>query len=208
MTCGGEMMNEPAGPVIDDELVDCLMAQVDAEGLDLLGPDGVLTELTSRILSRGLEVEMTDHLGYEKGDRAGWGSGNNRNGSYEPTVPKPGDLSPLASRWWDHVVPQLVRQGLGQSVDLHSLVILGEDYAEWDRASRLYWSAPPIVMRGSSKVPVLDEQGRRIWDGEGDERRQRVELPDRDFEDLDRGFDEWQAALRLQEERQASGETT
>ena len=86
MTCGGEMMNEPAGPVIDDELVDCLMAQVDAEGLDLLGPDGVLTELTSRILSRGLEVEMTDHLGYEKGDRAGWGSGNNRNGSYPKNV--------------------------------------------------------------------------------------------------------------------------
>ena len=38
MTCDGEMMNEPAGPVIDDELVDRLMAQVDAEGLDLLGP--------------------------------------------------------------------------------------------------------------------------------------------------------------------------
>jgi putative transposase len=73
-------------PVIDDELVDRLMAQVDAEGLELLGPEGVLTELTSRILSRGLDVEMTDHLGYEKGDPAGWGSGNNRNGSYPKTV--------------------------------------------------------------------------------------------------------------------------
>ena len=41
-------------PVIDDELVDRLMAQVDAEGLELLGP-----ELTSRILSRGLEVEIS-----------------------------------------------------------------------------------------------------------------------------------------------------
>ena len=77
---------EPVRPVIDDELVDRLMAQVDAEGLELLGPEGVLTELTSRILSRGLEVEMADHLGYEKGDPAGWGSGNNRNGSYDKTV--------------------------------------------------------------------------------------------------------------------------
>ena len=51
---------------------------------------------------------------------------------YEPTVPKPSDLSPLASEWWDHVVPQLVRLGLAQSVDLHSLVITAEDYAEWD----------------------------------------------------------------------------
>ena len=72
--------------MIDDELVDRLVAQVDAEGLELLGPEGVLTELTSRILSRGLEVEMADHLGYEKGAPAGWGSGNNRNGNYPKTI--------------------------------------------------------------------------------------------------------------------------
>ena len=81
-----ETRGEPVRPVIDDELVDRLMAQVDAEGLELLGPEGVLTELTSRILSRGLEVEMADHLGYEKGDPAGWGSGNNRNGNYPKTI--------------------------------------------------------------------------------------------------------------------------
>ena len=85
-TTNDDTMDDPKRLVIDDELVDRLMAQVDAEGLDLLGPDGVLTELTSRILSRGLEVEMADHLGYEKGDPAGWGSGNNRNGSYDKTV--------------------------------------------------------------------------------------------------------------------------
>ena len=79
-------VSRPKAPVIDDELVDRLMAEVDAEGLELLGPEGVLTELTSRILSRGLEVEMADQLGYEKGDPAGWGSGNNRNGSYPKTV--------------------------------------------------------------------------------------------------------------------------
>ena len=144
-------------------------------------------------------------------------------------------------------MPQLVRLGLAQSVDLHSLVITAEDYAEWDRASRLYRDASPTVMRGSSKVPILDEQGNPVWDGEGDERRQRVELrpilvtnpllravrdfgaayrqgaqafglnaqsrsilsvPDRDFENLDRDFDEWQAALRLQEGRRSRGEKT
>ena len=51
-----ETRDETVRPVIDDDLVDRLMAQVDAEGLELLGPEGVLTELTSRILSRGLEV--------------------------------------------------------------------------------------------------------------------------------------------------------
>ena len=68
-------------PVIDDATLDRLMAQVDRDGLELLGPNGVLTELTSRIMNRALEVEMSDHLGYEKGDPAGHGSGNNRNGT-------------------------------------------------------------------------------------------------------------------------------
>ncbi len=78
---------EPVGkPVIDEATLDRLMAQVDEEGLELLGPDGVLTELTSRIMNRALETEMTDHVGYEHGDRAGRGSGNNRNGISPKTV--------------------------------------------------------------------------------------------------------------------------
>jgi transposase-like protein len=81
-----EVRGEPGRPVIDESLIDRLMDQVDAEGLELLGPDGVLTELTSRVLTRGLEVELDGHLGYERGDPAGWGSGNSRNGSYGKTV--------------------------------------------------------------------------------------------------------------------------
>jgi putative transposase len=85
-TDSDDVRGEASRPVIDESLIDELMDRVDAEGLDLLGPEGVLTELTSRVLSRGLEVEMSEHLGYEKGDPAGWGSGNNRNGSYEKSV--------------------------------------------------------------------------------------------------------------------------
>ena len=66
--------------VIDDKTLDTLTNRIEAEGLELLGPDGVLTEPTSRIMNRGLEAKMSHHLGYEKGDQAGWGSGNNRNG--------------------------------------------------------------------------------------------------------------------------------
>ena len=77
---------EDASPVIDDVLVDELMAQVDADGVELLGPDGVLTELTKRIMERALDVERSDHLGYERGDPAGIGSGNSRNGTSPKTV--------------------------------------------------------------------------------------------------------------------------
>ena len=72
--------------LLDEAVLDRLMEQVDAEGLQLLGPDGVLTELTSRLLNRAMAVELTEHLGYEQGDRAGWGSGNSRNGTTPKTV--------------------------------------------------------------------------------------------------------------------------
>jgi putative transposase len=74
----------PATSAIPLELVDGLMAKVQADGLELLGEGGVLAELTKVILERALSEELTDHLGYERGDRGGWGSGNSRNG----TTPK------------------------------------------------------------------------------------------------------------------------
>ncbi|MCB0916570.1 MAG: IS256 family transposase [Actinobacteria bacterium] len=72
--------------MLDDAALDRLMEQVDAQGLQLLGPDGVLTELTSKLLNRAMAAELTEHLGYEHGDRAGWGSGNSRNGTSPKTV--------------------------------------------------------------------------------------------------------------------------
>jgi len=71
---------------LDEATLGELMAQIQDEGLELLGPDGVLTALTSQIMNRVLDVELTDHLGYEKGDPAGHGSGNNRNGHSPKTV--------------------------------------------------------------------------------------------------------------------------
>lgn len=70
-----------AAAAVPDELIDAVMANADAGGVELLGPDGVLAELTKRVLERGLSVELTEHLGYEAGDPAGRGSGNNRNGN-------------------------------------------------------------------------------------------------------------------------------
>ncbi len=86
MTANDREVEVVAEPLIDEATLDRLMAQVEAEGLELLGPDGVLTELTSRIMNRAMEAELTDHLGYEHGDLAGYGSGNNRNGTSPKTV--------------------------------------------------------------------------------------------------------------------------
>jgi hypothetical protein len=56
------------------------------QGLSLTGPDGLLKQLTRTVLETALNEEMTEHLGYEKHDPAGVGSGNIRNGTRSKTV--------------------------------------------------------------------------------------------------------------------------
>jgi putative transposase len=67
--------------MIDAGLLDEVMARVDADGLALTGQGGFLPEMVKAVLERGLAAELTEHLGYEKGDPAGRGSPNSRNGS-------------------------------------------------------------------------------------------------------------------------------
>ena len=64
------------------ELVD----RARSEGVELTGDDGLLTALVRQVLQTGLEVEMTDHVGYEPHAVEGRGSGNSRNGAYPKTV--------------------------------------------------------------------------------------------------------------------------
>lgn len=66
--------------LVPEGVLDELMARVEEEGAELLGPDGLLGQVTKAVLERALDEELTDHLGYEKGDPAGRGSGNSRNG--------------------------------------------------------------------------------------------------------------------------------
>src|SRR5690348_13551816 len=73
-------------PLVDEELADQLLGKAQAEGVELLGPDGLLSQVTKAVLERALGEELTAHLGYEKHDPAGRGSGNSRNGSTPKTL--------------------------------------------------------------------------------------------------------------------------
>lgn len=72
-------------PALPPELVEQLFAA--AGGPDgLTGPDGLLKQLTAALVNRALEAEMTDHLGYEKGDEPPGEQPNRRNGRREKTL--------------------------------------------------------------------------------------------------------------------------
>lgn len=71
--------------LIDDSMLDGLIGNAKTQE-DLFGPDGIIKELTRRLMERMLEAEMTDHLGYEKHAAEGRNTGNSRNGKGKKTV--------------------------------------------------------------------------------------------------------------------------
>ena len=72
---------------VSDTAIDKMIADAKETGMPLLdGPDGLIGQLTARVIERALGAEMDEHLGYAKGDPAGNGSGNSRNGSYGKTL--------------------------------------------------------------------------------------------------------------------------
>ena len=77
---------DPAEGGVDAELVARLVEQARAAGLQLTGDGGLLQQLTKRVVEAALDGEITDHLGYDKGDPAGKNGGNSRNGSRSKTV--------------------------------------------------------------------------------------------------------------------------
>jgi len=73
----------------EKDVLDQLLDNIDFRGLtqdEVVGKDGLIKQLTRRILQRALEAEMTEHLGYKKNSNAGDNSGNSRNGHGEKTV--------------------------------------------------------------------------------------------------------------------------
>ncbi len=75
-------MIEPM-PVDQQQLAQQLVESARADGVELVGPDGMLTGLTKTVLETALEAEMTEHLGYEAAGRDG---GNSRNSARSKTV--------------------------------------------------------------------------------------------------------------------------
>jgi putative transposase len=68
------------------QLAQQLVERARAEGVDLVGPNGLLTGLTKTVLETALDAEMAEHLGYDRHDPAGRNGLNSRNGTRVKTV--------------------------------------------------------------------------------------------------------------------------
>ena len=80
-----DMPAVPASEAVDEtamrDWAELLVARARTEGVELTGDGGLLTGLVRQVLQTGLEVEMAEHLGYERHDPSGRGTPNSRNGS-------------------------------------------------------------------------------------------------------------------------------
>jgi Transposase, Mutator family len=73
------------GGRLSDAAVDELLQGASSEE-EIVGPGGLLAQLTKRLVERALEVELTDHLGYAPHEEPPGGTGNTRNGSTPKTL--------------------------------------------------------------------------------------------------------------------------
>ena len=89
-------MSETLDPVATEldqrQLAEQLLAQAKEQAVELVGPNGLLNQLTKNVLETALDAEMAEHLGYDKHDPAGRGSGNSRNGPAETVLTEIGPV--------------------------------------------------------------------------------------------------------------------
>src|SRR5579863_900909 len=106
-------------------LLDRVMDQAGAGELALTGEGGFLPEMVKAVLERGLAAELTGHLGYDKGDPAGRGSPNSRNGTSPKTLATEVGPVPLAvPRDRDgSFAPRLVPKGARRAGGLDEIII-------------------------------------------------------------------------------------
>ena len=82
---GDSTAGEALAGALPPETLDALVNDAYANG-GSLGVQELLNQMTKAVLERSLETEMNHHLGYVKGDPAGNGTGNSRNGRSKKTV--------------------------------------------------------------------------------------------------------------------------
>ncbi|BCT77991.1 hypothetical protein SCMU_38330 [Sinomonas cyclohexanicum] len=105
--------------------LDELYSMIDAGQVQLEGRDGLIQQLIKAGLERGMQAELSDHLGYEKGDPDAALFPNSRNGSFPKTVGTiAGDVELAVPRDRDGTfTPMLVPKGARRLSGLDDMII-------------------------------------------------------------------------------------
>src|ERR1019366_7537570 len=105
--------------------LDALFAKTDAGELQLTGEGGFVPGLIKATLERGLRAELTDHVGYDKGDAEGRRFPNSRNGTTPKTVAtEVGDVDLDVPRDRDGTfAPRLVPKGTRRLGGIDDMII-------------------------------------------------------------------------------------
>ena len=80
-----QALGVPSDRRISNEVIDELLAGASTEE-EIFGPGGVFAGLTKRLVERAMEVELTDHVGYEPHCEPPGGAANQRNGTTPKTL--------------------------------------------------------------------------------------------------------------------------
>ena len=105
--------------------LDELFARIDSGEVEMTGADGLIPGLIKAALERGLQAELTDHLGYEKGSTEASAFANSRNGSTAKTVStQVGDIELATPRDREgSFTPRLVPKGSRRLGGLDEMII-------------------------------------------------------------------------------------
>ena len=105
--------------------LDRLFARIDAGQINMTGSGGLIPELIKAALERGLQAELADHLGYDKGDPEASAFANSRNGTTPKTVASQvGDVPLDVPRDRDGTfTPRLVPKGARRLGGLDEMII-------------------------------------------------------------------------------------
>lgn len=114
-----------ASELVASGALDGLFEQIDSGEVELTGDGGFLPGLIKAALERGLQAELTSHLGYEKGAPEASLVSNSRNGATPKTVgTQAGDVDLNVPRDREgSFVPQLVPKGSRRLSGLDEMII-------------------------------------------------------------------------------------
>ena len=163
---GREELPEELRERLFDGMIDELIAGKRGER-EILGRDGVLGEITRRMVERALDEELTEHLGYPAGHAPPGGAGNPRNGGTPKTLlTDHGQVRINPPRDRGELRPELVRKGQRRLAGLDEKIIALYGGGMTTREIETYISdlyGPGVSRETVSRVTAAVLQDAKAW---------------------------------------------